>query len=136
MAILLAAYTIYTDALFAVSAISSQLFFTEVQPGPLEYSLYSVVQPLCTVAGQAMFLWIWPAFPFTLETWLITGYAMALLLPFWGMIGFASGSFGWKTRWEFYVSVFVSQLSQACAGTAWKVLLSEMIPVGSEIRCA
>jgi hypothetical protein len=37
-------------------------------------------------------------------------------------------------RWEFYVQIMLLQLAQAFANGAFRVLLSEMIPVGSEIR--
>ncbi|KAK5714973.1 hypothetical protein LTR15_010389 [Elasticomyces elasticus] len=134
MAFLLIAYTIYVDTLFAVSSVAGQLFVAEIRPGALEYSLYSLAQVLCIIGCQAMFLWIRPHLPFSLEKWLIAGYATSLILPVWGLIGFASVRFGWKTRWEFYVVTFISQLSQAFANTAWKVLFSELIPVGSEVR--
>ncbi|KAK4902931.1 hypothetical protein LTR27_000870 [Elasticomyces elasticus] len=134
MAFLLIAYTIYVDTLFAVSSVSGQLFVAEIRPGALEYSLYSLAQVLCIIGCQAMFLCVRPHLPFSLEKWLIAGYAISLILPIWGLIGFASVRFGWKTRWEFYVVTFISQLSQAFANTAWKVLFSELIPVGSEVR--
>ncbi|KAK5691001.1 hypothetical protein LTR17_025776 [Elasticomyces elasticus] len=121
MAFLLIAYTIYVDTLFAVSSVSGQLFVAEIRPGALEYSLYSIAQVVCIIGCQAMFLWVRPHLPFSLEKWLIAGYAIFLILPIWGLIGFASVRFGWKTRWEFYVVTFISQLSQAFANTAWKV---------------
>ena len=37
-------------------------------------------------------------------------------------------------RWEFYVQILLLQLGQAFVNGAFRVLLSEMIPVGSEIR--
>ncbi|KAK5169792.1 uncharacterized protein LTR77_005770 [Saxophila tyrrhenica] len=89
MGLLLAAYTIYVDTLFAVSSVSSQLFVAEIRPGALEYSLYSLAQVLCIIGCQILFLYIRPLVKIRLETWLITGYALSLLLPLWGIIGFA-----------------------------------------------
>lgn len=37
-------------------------------------------------------------------------------------------------RWEFYIQIFLLQLAQAFVNGAFRVLLSEMIPIGSEIR--
>jgi hypothetical protein len=37
-------------------------------------------------------------------------------------------------RWEFYVQVLFLQLGQAFVNGPFRVLLSEMIPIGSEIR--
>lgn len=42
MALLLLSYTVYTDTVFAVSSITSQLFFVEIKPDALEISLYSL----------------------------------------------------------------------------------------------
>jgi MFS-type transporter involved in bile tolerance (Atg22 family) len=37
-------------------------------------------------------------------------------------------------RWEFYIQILLLQLAQAFVNGAFRVLLSEMIPIGSEIR--
>ena len=37
-------------------------------------------------------------------------------------------------RWEFYVQLLIAQLSQAFTNTAFRVLFSEMVPVGYEVR--
>jgi hypothetical protein len=37
-------------------------------------------------------------------------------------------------RWEYYVQLFVFQLSGAFANSSFRVLLAELIPIGSEIR--
>lgn len=37
-------------------------------------------------------------------------------------------------RWEFYVQILLLQLAQALVNGPFRVLLSEMIPIGSEIR--
>ena len=37
-------------------------------------------------------------------------------------------------RWEFYVQLFVNQLSQAFGNNAFRVMFSEMMPVSNEVR--
>lgn len=37
-------------------------------------------------------------------------------------------------RWEFYIQLFLLQLAQAFVNGPFRVLLAEMIPIGSEIR--
>ena len=37
-------------------------------------------------------------------------------------------------RWEFYVQLFVIQLSQALVNNPFRVLFSELMPVGNEVR--
>lgn len=39
-----------------------------------------------------------------------------------------------QNRWEFYVQLFVMFLSQALVNSSFRVLFSEMIPAGSEVR--
>jgi len=98
MAVLLISYTIYTDTIFAVTSVIGQLFVAEIRPGALEYSLYSLAQVLCIIVTNLLFLWIRPKLPISLEKWLISGYAISLLLPIWGCIGFAGVSFGFKVN--------------------------------------
>ncbi|KAK8064261.1 autophagy-related protein 22 [Apiospora saccharicola] len=116
MALLLLSYTIYTDTVFAVSSVTSQLFFTEMKPDALEISLYSLANSF-------------------LESWLIIGYAMILIVPVWGCIGLSEAvDFGFKYRWEFYVQNFVFYLSGAIVNSTFRVLYSELVPKGSEIE--
>lgn len=94
--VLLAAYTIYVDTLFAVSSVSGQLFVAEIRSTTLEYSLYSLAQVLCIIGSNVLFFLIRPHLRVRLETWLIIGYGLSLLLPVWGWIGCADVKFGWK----------------------------------------
>jgi hypothetical protein len=98
MAVLLLSYTIYTDTVFALSSVMSQLYFVEVKPDALEYSLYSMAFNIFgTVITLGFYLWqIWRP-PFTLEYWLVIGYALILIVPIWGCIGLADNiNFGFK----------------------------------------
>lgn len=98
MACLLLSYTIYVDTDFAVSSITSQLYFVEFKPDTLEYSLYSSGS---TVFGGILNLEIyylqtwWPLL--SLQRWLIVGYATILIIPIWGCIGVSiSVDFGFE----------------------------------------
>jgi len=98
MAVLLLSYTIYTDTVFALSSVTSQLYFAEVKPDTLEYSLYSLAANIFgVVTSLGFYLWqIWRP-PFSLEYWLVIGYALILIVPIWGCIGFANNiNFGFK----------------------------------------
>ncbi|ETN36788.1 uncharacterized protein HMPREF1541_09066 [Cyphellophora europaea CBS 101466] len=134
MAAILVSYTIYTDSTFAVSSVISQLFIAEVRPSTLEFSLYSLAQSLFLMGCTLAFLWIRPYFRMGLEMWLLIGYALILVIPVWACIGFSSANFGFKNRWEFYVQLFIFQTSGSLVNASFRVLFSEMIPVGSEIR--
>ncbi|KAK7963395.1 hypothetical protein PG988_010369 [Apiospora saccharicola] len=136
MALLLLSYTIYTDTVFAVSSVTSQLFFTEMKPDALEISLYSLANSLFgAVTVIAFFFWQDWRPPFSLESWLIIGYAMILIVPVWGCIGLSEAvDFGFKYRWEFYVQNFVFYLSGAIVNSTFRVLYSELVPKGSEIE--
>jgi hypothetical protein len=97
MFFLLLSFTIYTDTVFALNSVTSQLYFSEVLPDTLEYSLYSLAGNLflivCTVA---FYFWQTWRPPFRLEYWLIIGYALVLIIPVWGCIGLADVNFGFK----------------------------------------
>jgi MFS family permease len=98
MAVLLLSYTIYTDTVFALSSVTSQLYFAEVKPDTFEYSLYSLTANIFgVVTSLGFYLWqIWRP-PFSLEYWLVIGYALILIVPIWGCIGFANNiNFGFK----------------------------------------
>jgi MFS-type transporter involved in bile tolerance (Atg22 family) len=98
MTVLLLSYTIYTDTVFALNSIISQLYFAEIQPNTLEYSLYSMAFTIFgAVTTLAFYLWqIWRP-PFSLENWLVIGYALILIIPIWGCIGLADNvNFGFK----------------------------------------
>lgn len=98
MALLLLSYTIYTDTVFAVSSVTSQLFFVEIKPDALEISLYALANNLfgAVMAIAFFFLQDWRP-PFSLEKWLIIGYAVILIVPVWGCIGLSEAAhFGFK----------------------------------------
>jgi MFS-type transporter involved in bile tolerance (Atg22 family) len=100
MALLLISFTIYTDTLYAISSVISQLFVAEVRPGTLEYTLYALASTICGVICSVGFLWIRPYIPIRLESWLLIGYGIVILIPVWGCIGFASVNFGYKVSPE------------------------------------
>jgi len=98
MMVLLLSYTIYTDTVFALSSVTGQLYFIEVRPDTLEYSLYSMAGTIFQViCALSFYLWqIWRP-PFTLEYWLVLGCALILIVPLWGCIGLADNiNFGFK----------------------------------------
>lgn len=107
MFVLLLSYTIYTDTIFALNSVTSQLYFVEVLPDTLEYSLYSlagnVFQVVCGMGFYLLQIW---RSPFSLERWLMLGYALILIIPVWGCIGLADNTnFGFKvaipfTKWQ------------------------------------
>ncbi len=101
MLILLLAYTIYVDTVFALSSVTSQLYYTEVKPDTLEYSLYSLAGNVFQIVTMlAFYFWqIWRP-PFSLEHWLILGYALILIVPIWGCIGLANVDFGLKVGYD------------------------------------
>jgi MFS-type transporter involved in bile tolerance (Atg22 family) len=162
MAALLISYTIWTDTIFAINSNISQLFIAEIRPGALEFSLYSLAQSLFLLGTSLAFLYIQPHFRIRLETWYIIGLVVTLIIPAWACIGIADVNFGSKVspaapafrrlftnasqrladhlvpvtqmRWEFYIQILLLQLAQAFVNGAFRVLLSEMIPIGSEIR--
>lgn len=103
MAVLLLSYTIYTDTVFALSSVTSQLYFVEVKPDTLEYSLYSMASNFFgVVTTSGFYLWqIWRP-PFSLEYWLVIGYSLILIVPLWGCIGLADNiNFGFKVAIPF-----------------------------------
>ena len=93
---LLIAYTIFVDSLFAVSSVTSQLFISEVHPDALEYSLYSLAQTLLQAILPILFLGIQTHLSIRLETWMIIGYVLILIVPIWGCIGLSNIDFGFK----------------------------------------
>ena len=96
MTMLLVSYTIYTDTTYAISSVISQLFVIEVRPSTLEISLFALAQTISGVVCSVAFLYLRPCIPIHLESWLLFGYAILLLIPIWGCIGFASVHFGFK----------------------------------------
>jgi MFS family permease len=98
MAVLLLSSTIYTDTVFALSSVTSQLYFVEVKPDTLEYSLYSMAFNIFgVVTTLGFYIWqIWRP-PFSLEYWLAIGYGLILIISIWGCIGLAENiNFGCK----------------------------------------
>jgi MFS-type transporter involved in bile tolerance (Atg22 family) len=97
MFVLLLAYTIYTDTSFATSSIVSQLYFTELTPSTLEFSLYSLATNIFNLVCLIAFYVLHQKFHFNLEKCMIFGYAWVLIVPVWGIIGIADqSSFGDK----------------------------------------
>jgi hypothetical protein len=104
MLVLLLSYTIYVDTVFALSSVTGQLYFIEVAPDALEYSLYtlagSLFQLVCSLGF--FFLQIYRP-PFNLERWLIIGYGLIIIIPIWGCIGLARNiDFGLKVRSQLF----------------------------------
>jgi MFS-type transporter involved in bile tolerance (Atg22 family) len=96
MAILLISYTIYNDTAFAIASVMSQLYILELRPGTLEISLYALAATVSGAIGSLAFFWIRPLIPFRLEYWLLVCYVIMILIPAWGIIGFAGVNFGFK----------------------------------------
>ncbi len=95
---LLVSYTIYTDCSVAMSSVTTQLFLSELHPAALEYSLYSLAVSLTGLGCNLMFFWVKPHVKVRMETWLITGYILVLIIPIWGCIGLSDVGFGFKVR--------------------------------------
>ena len=100
MTLLLVTYTIYIDTQYAVASVVGQLYYAEVKPGVLEYTLYSLSSTICGVLCSILFLWLRPITPIRLEVWLLIGYGVLALTGVWGCIGFADVNFGYKVRQE------------------------------------
>jgi hypothetical protein len=100
MAALLISFTIYTDTTYAISSVTSQLFILEVYPGTLEISLYALASTISGVVCSVGFMALRPHIPIRLETWLLIGYGIMILIPVWGAIGFANVSFGFKVSFH------------------------------------
>jgi hypothetical protein len=98
MAALLISYTIYTDTAYAISSVTSQLFVLEVMPGTLEISLYALASTISGVVCTVGFMAVRPYVPIRLETWLLIGYGIMILIPVWGSIGLSASvvNFGFK----------------------------------------
>ncbi|KAG9235081.1 autophagy-related protein 22-like protein [Amylocarpus encephaloides] len=136
MLVLLLSYTIYTDTVFALNSVTAQLYFTEIKPDTLEYSLYAMSGNIFIFICSSAFyvLQIWRP-PFKLEYWLVLGYALILVVPIWGCIGLGDNiNFGFKKRWEFYVQSLIFNLSGSIVNPTFRVLFSELVPKGSEIE--
>ncbi|KAL2071436.1 hypothetical protein VTL71DRAFT_12671 [Oculimacula yallundae] len=136
MAVLLLSYTIYVDTVFALSSVTGQLYYAQVLPDTLEFSLYSMTGTIFGAITTLVFygLQSWRP-PFKLEHWLIIGYALILIIPIWGCIGFADNvNFGFKNRWEFYAQSLLFNISGSIVNNVFRVLFSEMVPKGSEVE--
>jgi MFS-type transporter involved in bile tolerance (Atg22 family) len=156
MALLLVSFTIYNDCSYAILSVTGQLFYAEVKPGTLEYTLYALAATISGVIAALGFIWVRPHVPIRLETWLLIAYGLLLIQPAWGCIGFADINFGLKVclllnahatrlyhvltyttsqaRWEFYVQVFLIYLSGTIANNSFRVIFSEMVPPRNEVR--
>lgn len=96
MTLLLVGYTIYIDTQYAMASVVGQLYYAEVKPGTLEYTLYSLSSTISGVLCSVLFLWLRPITPIRLEVWLLIGYGILALTGVWGCIGFADIEFGYK----------------------------------------
>lgn len=97
MLFLLLAFTIYSDTLFALFSIIGQLYFIEIKPDTLEYSLYSLSGNLYSLVLTTAFYLLQRRFQWDLGKCLIFGYALMLIVPVWGCIGLAGNvDFGFK----------------------------------------
>jgi hypothetical protein len=94
--LLLVAYTVYTDTTFALSSISGQLFFAELRPTTLEFSLYTLAGILFAIVNILVFFFIQNWAHLRLEACLVAGYSLSILVPAWGCIGLGSADFGFK----------------------------------------
>lgn len=100
MMFLLVAYTIYTDSLFALFSVTGQLYYAELKPDTLEYSLYSLSGNLYSVVFTLIFYVLQRRFQWDLGKCLIFGYALILVVPIWGCIGLAPYiNFGFKVSY-------------------------------------
>ena len=162
MMFLLIAYTVYSDTLFALYSLTSQLYFIEVQPDTFEYSLYTLSGNLFWALLTVVFYVVQLRFKWDLGKVLIIGYALILIIPIWGCIGLANiENFGLKVsaysvpalipqqqtllvfrastnhasqkRWEFYVQVLIFYGSQAIVNPTFRLLYAEFVPAGEEI---
>jgi MFS-type transporter involved in bile tolerance (Atg22 family) len=97
MLFLLLAYTISTDTLFALFSITGQLYFLEIRPDTLEYSLYNLAGNLYSFFLTLAFYFLQSRFRWDLGKCLAFGYALILVVPLWGCIGLAGNvDFGFK----------------------------------------
>jgi hypothetical protein len=96
--LLLVAYTVYTDTTFALSSITGQLFFAELRPSTLEFSLYTLAGTLFAIFSILVFFFLQRWAHLLLEPCLLAGYCLLILVPAWGCIGLASVDFGFKVR--------------------------------------
>lgn len=109
MMFLLVAYTIYTDSLFALFSVTGQLYYTELKPDTLEYSLYSLSGNLYSIVFTLMFYVLQRRFQWDLGKCMIFGYALILVVPVWGCIGLASNiNFGFKVSYP--LAIYLSLL--------------------------
>jgi hypothetical protein len=88
--ILLLGYTIYVDTTFALTSVINQLFTQIVRPSTLEFSLFSLTASLTSVAFALIWFFTHERIGISLRSWLIIGYSLSLLVPFWGSIGISS----------------------------------------------
>ena len=106
MLFLLLAYTIYEDTLFAAYSIASQLYYTEMKPDTVGYSIYSLAGNLYSLVCTLAFYLLQRRFHWSLTNCLILGYALILVVPVWGCIGLTGNiNFGFKASLPFPVSV-------------------------------
>ena len=90
--ILLVGYTIYVDTTFALISVINQLFVQVVRPTTLEFSLFTLTASLTSVFFSVLWFFTHERIGFSLRTWMIIGYLIALLVPFWGSIGISSNT--------------------------------------------
>ncbi|CZS99427.1 uncharacterized protein RAG0_07746 [Rhynchosporium agropyri] len=136
MAALLLSYTSYVDTLFVLSSVTGQLYFVEILPDALEFTLYTMATTIFGAITTLAFysLQVWRP-PFKIEQRLVIGYSLVLVIPIWGRIELADDiNFGFKNRGEFYVQNLLFQVSNSIVSSVFRVLFSEMVPKGSEVE--
>ncbi|KAI1113227.1 hypothetical protein F5Y14DRAFT_228149 [Nemania sp. NC0429] len=135
----LLAFTVYNDTAFAFSSVTSQLFNLNIRPSLLEFTSFSLVQPVAAVISATAFLYVRPILRkrigMTLRHWTILCYAVTCFSALWGAIGISpSAVIGFKHRWEFYFFQALLSVVMGIVGVVFKVLFSRLFPPGNEIQ--
>ncbi|KAI1164071.1 hypothetical protein F5B18DRAFT_616798 [Nemania serpens] len=135
----LLAYTVYNDTTFAFSSVTSQLFNLNIRPSLLEFTAYSLVQPVAAVISATAFLYARPILRkrlgMTLRHWTVICYGITCFCALWGAIGISpSATIGFKHRWEFYFFQALLSAAMGVVGVAFRVLFSRLFPPGNEIQ--
>lgn len=135
----LLAYTVYNDTTFAFSSVTSQLFNLNIRPSLLEFTSYSLVQPVASVISATAFLYVRPILRkrlgMTLRHWTVLCYAITCFCALWGAIGISpSAAIGFKHRWEFYFFQALLSAAMGIVGVVFRVLFSRLFPPGNEIQ--
>lgn len=129
------AYTVYNDSHFAFNAVIVNLFNLSIRPGLGEYTGYSIVGTVTSIAGGLGFLYVFPRSGISLRSWSLACYAVTVGIAVWCCVGMISASpIGFKHRAEFYLFQVVQNLVSSALNPAFRVLFSQMFPRGREIQ--